>query len=165
MGRRRKKERLGRTHEHNYDGLNIKQAEFLRLLDEGYSIEDAMRELGVGIREVADWYNDERFVEEIERWRQGMALIVEGKLVDAAKKGRTVAAKVFLQSIDPQRWSEKYQLRGDISEERVVKLVFGWTPNDMLAMRGSSMLGLPSGKVEGEVVDVTDVRAEKADVS
>ena len=137
---------------------------FLSLLDAGYSIEDAMKEVGIGVREIAEWLEDEEFIEEIERWRRGMAIVVEGKLVETAKKGRTVAAIGFLRSIEPERWSDRLKVSGGINEERVVKVVFGWVPNDSVAMQGGSRLALGAGEVvdtefsvsEGSLEEVRD---------
>lgn len=118
------------------DLAGYRRKKFLELLDAGYGIEEAMKELGVGVFELAKWLEDEEFQVAMDEWRRGVAIVVEGKLVDAAKRGRSVAAVKYLQSVEPNRWSERLRLEGRLEEDRVVKVVFGWVPKDERSMRG-----------------------------
>lgn len=123
---------------------------FLKLIGDGMGIDDALREVGADIYELASWLDDEEFAGRLDEWRRGMALVVEDALIRVAKKGKTVAAVKYLQSVEPRRWSERLMVEGDIEERRVVKLVFNWEPRDSIV--GGSARVLPGDVIEGEVI-------------
>jgi predicted RNA-binding protein YlqC (UPF0109 family) len=123
-----------------------KKREFMRLLDGGYSVEEACQALNVAVSELGDWLEDEEFCEFMERWRRGMEVIVEGKLIERARKGSVTGAVKFLVSREPERWSEKVMVRQVGEERREVRIVFGWQPSD----------GRVLGR-QGEVIDLEEV--------
>lgn len=117
-----------------------KKERFLSLIGDGLSINEALKEVGADVYMLSDWLEDEEFRDAIDRWRRGMALVVEDALVSAAKRGRTIAAVRYLQSVEPQRWSERMRLEGDLEERRIVKLVFGWEPKDEVRQLGGGVM-------------------------
>jgi hypothetical protein len=132
--------------------MKEKRREFMRLLDEGYSVDEACQLLNVGVTELGDWLEDGEFCEFMERWRRGMEVIVEGKLIERAKKGSVTGAVKFLVSREPERWSEKVMVRQVGEERREVRIIFGWQPSDGRVVGG-----------RGEVIDLegVNVRALK----
>jgi len=120
-----------------------KRREFMRLLDEGYTVEEACQALNVAVSELGDWLEDEEFCDFMERWRRGMEVIVEGKLIERARKGSVTGAVKFLVSREPERWSEKVMVRQVGEERREVRIIFGWQPSD--------------GRVLGERSEVIDL--------
>jgi hypothetical protein len=107
-----------------------KKREFMRLLDEGYTVEEACQALNVAVSELGDWLEDSEFCEFMERWRRGMEVIVEGKLIERARRGSVTGAVKFLVSREPERWSEKVMVRQIGEERREVRIIFGWQPSD-----------------------------------
>jgi hypothetical protein len=126
-----------------------KKREFMRLLDEGYMVEEACQALNVAVSELGDWLEDEEFCEFMERWRRGMEVIVEGKLIERARKGSVTGAVKFLVSREPERWSEKVMVRQVGEERREVRIIFGWQPSD----------GRVLGR-QGEVIDLEEVNVQ-----
>ena len=130
----------------------------MRMLDEGYSVEEVCQALNVAISELGDWLDDEEFCEFMERWRRGMEVIVEGKLIERAKKGSVTGAVKYLVSREPERWSEKVMVRQVGEERREVRIVFSWVPSD-----GNVMGGVERPQLTGEVVDVEELRPKELD--
>jgi len=136
-----------------------KKREFMRMLDDGYSVEEACQALNVAISELGDWLDDEEFCEFMERWRRGMEVIVEGKLIERAKKGSVAGAVKYLVSREPERWSEKVMVRQVGEERREVRIVFSWMPSD-----GNVLDEGRRPQLVGEVVDVEELKPKEVDV-
>jgi hypothetical protein len=136
-----------------------KKREFMRMLDEGYSVEEACQALNVAVSELGDWLDDEEFCEFMERWRRGMEVIVEGKLIERARRGSVAGAVKYLVSREPERWSEKVMVRQVGEERREVRIVFSWMPSD-----GNMLSGDERPQLVGKVVDVEELKPKEVDV-
>jgi hypothetical protein len=87
-----------------------------------------------------------------------MEVIVEGKLIERARKGSVAGAVKYLVSREPERWSEKVMVRQVGEERREVRIVFSWAPSD-----GNAVVGSERPQLTGEVVDVEELRPKELD--
>jgi hypothetical protein len=88
-----------------------------------------------------------------------MEVIVEGKLIERAKKGSVAGAVKYLVSREPERWSEKVMVRQVGEERREVRIVFSWMPSD-----GNVLDEGRRPQLVGEVVDVEELKPKEVDV-